>query len=184
MKTNKHTPSYKFVCFLLMIPACAIILMSFARKQNVFRPGAGPTTTSASTPDIAPVDFASVTKVVGFGSTMDARTNQMRNHTGMDFQLSAGSQVVATADGIVAVQAYGEKPGNFIRIKHNNTYSTRYYHLETALVKRGDKVRKGQVIGLVGNTGLSTTPHLHYEILKNDAAVDPKGYLPGVPAAD
>jgi len=184
MMTKKKTSYYMMVVYLLMVPACAIMLMSFGKKQNALTPdiGHGQSITTRNTPDIAPVDFTKVKKVVLYGDIMNPRTNEMRNHTGIDFQLSAGSDVVATADGVVMAQAYGDKPGNFVRIKHNETYSTRYYHLETALVKVGDKVTKGQVIGLVGNTGLSSvTPHLHYEILKNDATVDPRGYLPELP---
>ena len=81
------------------------------------------------------------------------------------------------ADGVVTAQTYADRPGNFVRIQHSDSYSTRYYHLETALVKVGEKV-----IGLVGSTGTSSTaPHLHYEVLKNDEPVDPKRYLPKLP---
>jgi murein DD-endopeptidase MepM/ murein hydrolase activator NlpD len=188
MMTKTKTSSCKFLVYLLMVPVCAIMLMSFGKKQNEVQPEiahVAQNRATQDTPDIAPVDLTKVTKVVLFGEMMDHRTNKLRNHSGIDFALSEGSEVVATADGVVIAQAYGDKPGNFVRIKHNETYSTRYYHLETALVKKGDTIRKGQVIGLVGSTGsLSTAPHLHYEILKNGGTVDPKDYLPRLPGLD
>lgn len=168
-----------------MVPVCAIMLMSFEKEPHetqfniVMRP---PGLAVQDTPDISPVDLTKVTKVVLYGEMMDRRTNKLRNHTGIDFVLNKGSDVVATADGMVIVQAHGKKRGNHVIIKHNDVFSTRYFHLETALVKHGDRVTKGQVVGLVGNTGLSAAPHLHYEILKNDSMVDPKEYLPSLPA--
>lgn len=183
--TKAKTSPIMVLVHLLMVPACAIMLMSFVKKQIEIQPGLANAAQEAAPqdiPDIAPVDLTEVTKVVLYGERMDRRINKPRNHTGIDFELSKGSNVVATADGIVIVQTYGDKPGNFVSIKHNETYSTRYYHLETALVKRGDRVSKGQVIGLVGSTGLySTAPHLHYEVLKNDAPIDPKDFLPRLP---
>jgi murein DD-endopeptidase MepM/ murein hydrolase activator NlpD len=65
-------------------------------------------------------------------------------------------------------------------IKHNETFTTTYSHLKEMSVKTGDQVQKGQAIGSVGNTGLSTKSHLHYEVLKNEQPVDPKPYLRGV----
>lgn len=163
----------------LFVPVCALILMSFGFHQNGQPKN---DLTAQDIPDTAPVDFARVTKVVLFGDITDPATNKARKHTGIDFQLSAGSNVVATADGVVVASKYADKPGNFVLIKHNETFSTRYYHLDASLVKAGERVRKGQVIGLVGSTGvLSTTPHLHYEVLKDDKAVDPKDYLPELP---
>jgi murein DD-endopeptidase MepM/ murein hydrolase activator NlpD len=164
-----------------IVPLCAIILMSFSNKQSEV-----PSETAyvpQNAPDIAPVDLTKVTKVVLYGQRADRTTNQLRNHTGIDFEITKGSDVVSTADGIVVVQRVGELRGLHVIIKHNETFSTRYFHLESALVKQGDTVKKGEVIGLVGNTGLSSVPHLHYEILKNDATIDPKNYLPKLPGS-
>ena len=185
MTTKKKTSSYVFVICLVMVPAFAIMLMAFAKKHKSAESEISSLqqiVIAENIPDIAPVDFAKVTRVVPYGEVMDPRTNKMRKHTGIDFQLSAGSEVVATADGVVKIQRFADKYGNYILIEHSDTYSTRYSHLESALVKRGDKITKGQRIGLVGNTGLSsTTPHLHYEILKDGTMVDPKDYLPVLP---
>jgi murein DD-endopeptidase MepM/ murein hydrolase activator NlpD len=70
--------------------------------------------------------------------------------------------------------------GNIIVIQHDGIYSTSYSHLKSMDVKAGDKVKKGQVIGLVGHTGLSTKDHLHFELLKNAEAIDPINYLPEI----
>lgn len=185
MMTKKKTTRYMFVNCLLIVPAFAVVLMSFQWKQIAVQPLIiqEQNIVVSNVPDIAPVDFARVTNVVLYGDIIDPRTNQRKNHTGIDFQLNAGLDVFATADGVVVIQRYGEKQGNYIEIKHNETYSTRYYHLQSALVKKGDRIIKGQVIGLVGNTGLSAIPHLHYEIIKDYARVDPKDFLPQLPGS-
>ena len=184
MMAKTKTSSWRLVFYLLMVPVTVLMLMSFGRKQNEVLPEVTQVSRidGENIPDISPVDLTKVTQVLLYGEILDPRTNKLRNHTGIDFALSKGSDVVATADGVVIVQAYGEKRGNHVIIRHNEIFSTRYFHFERALVKRGDRVKKGQVIGLVGNTGLSTTPHLHYEVLKNYARVDPKEYLPPLPA--
>ncbi len=94
-------------------------------------------------------------------------------HTGIDIAVSQGTEVVAAAPGRVAESKYDDGRGNYIVIRHNDEYSTLYAHLEKASVKSGDTVEKGQIIGTVGSTGLSTGPHLHYEIHKNGTPVDP-----------
>jgi murein DD-endopeptidase MepM/ murein hydrolase activator NlpD len=185
MKTKNKTSAFFFAVSFALVPSCLIMLMSFGKKQQEERelPAIVQNQVTENIPAIAPVDFGKVTKVVLYGEVIDPETNKTKNHTGIDFQLSAGSDVVATADGVVASQSYGEKPGNFVVIRHNPTFSTRYYHFSKTLVKAGDRVTKGQVIGLVGNTGLSTISHLHYEVLKNNTPVDPKGYLPVLPGS-
>ncbi|HYC87021.1 MAG TPA: M23/M56 family metallopeptidase [Chryseosolibacter sp.] len=184
MMTKKRTSRCLTMAYLLMIPAFAALLTSFGRKNT--QPETIAITMSIQTPpqipDIAPVDFSKVTRIVMYGDRIHPATRQLKKHTGIDFELPAGSDIVATGDGVIVVQQYGELEGNYVVIKHDETHLTRYYHLEKALVKKGDKVHKGQVIGLVGSTGiLSTTPHLHYEVIKNGTDVDPKAYLPVLP---
>ena len=186
MMTKKQTSTYKFIVYFLLIPACAILIMSFGQSRNAITSQVGQIALQnldENIPDIAPVDLTKVTKVVLYGERKDPAPNQMRHHTGIDFELMEGSDVVATADGVVEFARYGEKYGNYVRIKHSDTYSTQYSHLKPAMVKRGVKITKGQVIGLIGNSGLSTKPHLHYEILKNGTMVDPKHYLPKLPGS-
>jgi len=101
-----------------------------------------------------------------------------RLHTGIDFQSPEGEIVKSTADGIVIENTFDANRGQFVLIKHGDPFSTSYSHLQSATVKVGDEVKTGQTIGYVGNTGLSKGVHLHYEVLKNGEAVDPKDYLP------
>lgn len=183
--TKRETSNYLFVTYLLMIPAIAVVLMSFGRKNMQAETEKSYTVESHTVhqnPENAPVDLTKVTKIIMYGERIHPATQKLTMHTGIDFVLPVGSDVVAARDGVVIAQQYGEREGNYIVISHDNTYSTRYYHLQKALVKNGDKVTKGQVVGLVGSTGvLSTAPHLHYEVLKNGTPVDPKEHLPALP---
>ncbi len=99
-------------------------------------------------------------------------------HEGIDFSAPVGTDVYASGDGVV-VQAtrsnYGY--GNIIKIDHGFGYMTVYAHLDKIDVRKGQKIKRGQIIGLVGNTGLSTGPHLHYEVRKNDRRVNPIYYF-------
>ena len=103
-----------------------------------------------------------------------------RLHTGIDFESPEGEIVKSTDDGIVIENTFDSYRGQFILIKHGDTFSTSYSHLQSATVKVGENVKTGQTIGYVGNTGLSKGVHLHYEVLKDGTAVDPKDYLPKV----
>lgn len=98
-------------------------------------------------------------------------------HYGMDFTAKIGTNVYATGDGIVKdVQSIGGGYGRWIMIDHGFGYCTRYAHLNGFNVKIGDHVKRGSVIGFVGNSGTSTGPHLHYEVLRNGKAVNPQYY--------
>jgi murein DD-endopeptidase MepM/ murein hydrolase activator NlpD len=98
-------------------------------------------------------------------------------HPGVDFAAKTGTEVKATADGITVLADWDETYGNLVAIDHGNGFTTYYGHNSKNLVKVGDKVSKGDVVALSGNTGRSSAPHLHYEIRKDDVPVDPKGYL-------
>ena len=105
------------------------------------------------------------------------------NHKGQDIAAPTGTKVKSVDDGVVVRSspvAQGGGYGNFIVIKHKDFYSA-YGHLSKREVNKGDTVKKGQLIGLVGSTGLSTGPHLHFEIRKseNGSQIDPKPYLTG-----
>lgn len=100
-------------------------------------------------------------------------------HYGMDFSCGIGTQVLASADGTVTEAYYHRDFGNTVLITHANGTQTRYAHMSELLVQSGDSVKQGQVIGLSGNTGDSTGPHLHFEIIVDGNRVDPQGYLYG-----
>jgi murein DD-endopeptidase MepM/ murein hydrolase activator NlpD len=113
------------------------------------------------------------------------RTHPIHNipkmHTGLDMQASTGTKVHAAGDGVVKLS--GTSRGGYgmqIEIDHGGYgYVTKYAHLSNITVKKGDKVKRGQVVGLSGNTGLSKGPHLHYEIIKNGKKIDPIDYFYG-----
>ena len=100
-------------------------------------------------------------------------TGRIAPHKGVDFALPIGTPVLAVGDGEVVMAKNGGAAGNYVAIRHGRQYTTRYMHLSKALVKPGQKVKRGDRIALSGNTGRSTGPHLHYEVWINNQAVNP-----------
>lgn len=98
-------------------------------------------------------------------------------HSGLDIANRRGTPVYATADGVVRKRLYQRFIGRMLEIEHGYGYRTRFGHLHNTFVKAGDVVRKGQLIGLMGNTGRSTGPHLHYEVIHNGKHKNPYQYL-------
>lgn len=113
----------------------------------------------------------------GFGMRNHPILGIRRMHEGMDFFATKGTEVYATADGLVKSRSYSETFGNVVILNHEEGVETYYAHLSKFNVKSGQKVKRGDVIGYVGNTGLSSGPHLHYEIHLNGREVDPVHYL-------
>jgi len=118
-----------------------------------------------------PVDGARLTS--GFGKRRHPVLGYTKMHRGVDFGAPSGTPIYAAGDGTVEVAGRNGGYGNYIRIRHNGTYKTAYAHLSRIKVKNGSRVRQGQVIGLVGSTGRSTGPHLHYEVLQNNKQTNP-----------
>lgn len=100
-------------------------------------------------------------------------TRRVAPHNGVDFAVPVGTPIVAAGDGEVLISRYSSSAGNYIAIRHGKQYSTRYMHMSKLLVKPGQIVKRGDTIGLSGNTGRSTGPHLHYEFLVNNKPVNP-----------
>lgn len=116
--------------------------------------------------------------VSGFGMRKDPVLNVEKRHTGVDFNVEIGAEVMATADGRVDFVGNQETGyGKYIVIKHGDEFETWYAHLSEMMVKQGDEVKAGQVIGKSGNTGKSNVPHLHYAIKKSGEFVDPLPYM-------
>ena len=102
-------------------------------------------------------------------------------HSGMDIDGEKGDDVIAPANGTVIKAGWHGGYGNMIEIDHGNGLTTRYGHLSKIGVSVGDSVQRGQLIGLIGSTGRSTGPHLHYELRLNDKAINPRRFLPPEP---
>ena len=129
-------------------------------------------------PEILPLKSTEKVRMTsGFGMRMHPIHKVRKPHKGMDFSCPMGTEVIATADGkITAVKMYKDGYGKLIAISHG-TYQTRYAQLSEFKVKEGDMVKKGDVIGLSGSSGMSTAPHLHYEVLEGDKHVDPAKFI-------
>ncbi|NMA25182.1 MAG: peptidoglycan DD-metalloendopeptidase family protein [Clostridiales bacterium] len=111
-----------------------------------------------------------------FGNRKHPIFKDYRMHTGIDIGASYGASVMAADGGVIIISEYSPSYGHYIVISHGNGMTTLYAHLSKRLVKEGDKVTQGQKIGLIGSTGNSTGPHLHYEISKNGSRVNPLTY--------
>lgn len=128
----------------------------------------------ASTPSIWPTR-GWVTSA--FGYRKSPFTGLPEKHEGLDIAARMGSEVRATADGKIILAGRESGYGNMVEIDHGYGVLTRYGHNSKNLVKVGDKVKRGQVIALIGNTGRSTGPHVHYEVLLNGIPVSPRNYI-------
>jgi murein DD-endopeptidase MepM/ murein hydrolase activator NlpD len=112
-----------------------------------------------------------------FGQRADPFTGYTVAHKGLDFAAPEGTKVSAVAAGLVTFAGERTGYGQMVEINHGNGLATRYAHNEKLLVKEGDMVRKGQEVSLMGSTGHSTGPHLHFEVLKNGSPVDPLRFI-------
>jgi len=128
----------------------------------------------ASTPSIKPVNGWITSK---FGYRKSPFTGQKEFHSGLDIANKIGTKLIATANGKISYAAKKMYIGNLIIIDHGFGRVTKYGHLQKLLVKRGQKVKRGDVIGLMGNSGRSTGPHVHYEVRINGAPVNPLKYI-------
>lgn len=132
----------------------------------------------ASIPAIQPVANKDLTRVAsGYGMRIHPIYKTEKMHTGMDFTSPVGTEIHATGNGVVNKVEYdGRGYGNNVIISHGFGYQTLYGHMSKILVRPGQKVSRGDLIGYVGNTGTSTGPHLHYEVLKGGKPVNPVNY--------
>ncbi|QIA64164.1 peptidoglycan DD-metalloendopeptidase family protein [Vibrio astriarenae] len=121
----------------------------------------------------SPLDFRRVTS--NFNPTRrHPVTGQVRAHRGTDYAAPVGTPIWAAGDGVVEKSGYNKFNGNYVFIRHSNTYMTKYLHLQKRKVKTGQRVKQGQTIGTLGGTGRVTGPHLHYEFLVNGVHKNPR----------
>lgn len=140
------------------------IIKRALRKQDMF----------ASIPAIQPIENKDLKRVAsGFGYRIHPIYKTRKMHTGMDFTAPKGTPIYATGNGKVTYAAYNEGYGYHVIVDHGFGYETLYAHMSKMEVRKGEEVTRGQELGKVGSTGLSTSPHLHYEVIKNNRKVNP-----------
>jgi murein DD-endopeptidase MepM/ murein hydrolase activator NlpD len=112
-----------------------------------------------------------------FGKRTDPFTGKQEHHEGVDFAGKEGADVVAVGDGVVSWAGKRSGYGTMVEVTHGNGYVTRYGHNKKSLVAVGETVKKGQLIAMMGSTGRSTGPHVHFEVLRNGKTVNPGKYI-------
>tara|TARA_B110000977_G_scaffold200514_2_gene291334 strand:- start:6225 stop:7487 length:1263 start_codon:yes stop_codon:yes gene_type:complete len=121
----------------------------------------------------APVNFAKISSRYDLKRKIAFYGNKVRPHKGTDYKAAVGTEILATANGKVVESTRRGGNGKYVKIKHNNVYSTQYLHMKSQKVKKGDFVKQGDVIGWVGMTGNTSGPHVCYRFWKNGRQVDP-----------
>ncbi|WP_425390451.1 N-acetylmuramoyl-L-alanine amidase [Ekhidna sp.] len=205
---NKQKNKYAGLLYALTLPVLVSVIFAFSSKEaiepienvgnelaeiltpepsfklptfNLPEPKAqlNKTEQDDNVPSIMPVKSQDLVRLTsGFGKRIHPVKKVEQWHLGVDFSCPIGSQILATANGVVeSLQDKSEGYGKLIKIDHGNGYRTYYAQLSQFKVKEGDQVKKGEVIALSGNSGMSTAPHLHYEVKKGDKRVDPMDYI-------
>ncbi|MBT8149615.1 MAG: peptidoglycan DD-metalloendopeptidase family protein, partial [Pseudomonadales bacterium] len=130
----------------------------------------------------APLDFTRVSSSFNM-KRLHPITKKVKPHRGIDYAARRGTPVYTVGDGRVVKSGYSKANGKYVVIKHGESYTTKYLHLDRRSVKRGQRVKQGQVIGNVGCTGLCTGPHLHYEFLAHGVHRNPRTIIKKLPKA-
>jgi len=132
-----------------------------------------------SVPSILPIEDKELTRLSsGFGMRDDPVYHVPKMHAGLDFTAPTGSKIHSAGEGVVEKMEFSTGGyGNHVIINHGFGYKTHYAHMSEFKTRVGKKVKRGEIIGLVGSTGKSTAPHLHYEVIKNGHKIDPMNYF-------
>ncbi len=132
----------------------------------------------ASIPSIQPIPNKDLKRLAsGYGMRMHPILKVRRMHAGCDFSAPQGTPIYATGDGKIIRARFFKSSGNMITIDHGYGYTTKYLHMSKFNVKEGQEVKRGDIIGYVGNTGLSKAPHCHYEVWKDGRHINPVNYF-------
>jgi murein DD-endopeptidase MepM/ murein hydrolase activator NlpD len=132
----------------------------------------------ASRPAIQPVSNKQLNRLhTTYGSRVHPIFNTVKDHKGLDFSAPRGTPVYATGDGRISMAHFSGSYGNVVYVDHGFDFETRYAHLNRFIVHQGEFVKRGQVIGYVGNTGISASPHLHYEVLFKGVHTNPINFF-------
>ncbi len=179
MITKHKSSKLSKLQYLILLPVFALLIQSFSVVKNFKTETTGnyPTSSKSDVPSIIPIkgDYKISSE---YGMRMHPIKKKEMMHTGIDLKAKTGTPVVATADGIVIKSEFlKDTYGKVVVIKHNDTYTTLYSQLSEMKVEVGNKVKQGHIIGLVGSSGMSTGPHLHYEVRKDGEKVNPANYF-------
>jgi murein DD-endopeptidase MepM/ murein hydrolase activator NlpD len=132
----------------------------------------------SSIPAIQPINNKSLRSLAsGFGMRIHPIYKVRKFHTGIDFSAVRGTAIYATGDGEATIPNRNDGYGNLIEVHHGFGFVTRYAHCDKILVKNGQKIKRGEIIGYVGSTGTATSPHLHYEVIRNGNYANPVYYF-------
>jgi len=112
-----------------------------------------------------------------FGMRLNPLSKEKALHKGIDIRAKIGTPVLSTGNGFVKEAGYKPQAGIYVSIQHEGNFTTNYFHLSSLSVTSNEEVKAGQMIGKVGNTGMSMNPHLHYEVLKDEVPVNPREYI-------
>ncbi|MBN2329615.1 MAG: peptidoglycan DD-metalloendopeptidase family protein [Candidatus Omnitrophica bacterium] len=147
--------------------------------QKIFIPGAdSPVVITRKSRMVSPISNTVI--VSGFGMRKHPLGGVLRFHRGIDLKADSGTPVRAVMDGVIIEAGWQGTLGRYIKIRHSGGFETVYAHNSRIKVRKGQRVKQGQTISLSGNTGRSTGPHLHFEVIKNGKHVDPVQYLPRI----
>lgn len=143
--------------------------------DNIFEMVKNKSEMLAAIPAIQPISNQNLTRVAsGFGDRIHPIYKTKKIHTGMDFTAPKGTEIYTTGNGVISEAKYSKRGyGNHVVIDHGYGYNTLYAHMKNLSVRVGQKVKRGEVIGYVGNSGSSVGPHLHYEVIKNGIKINP-----------
>ena len=169
MISKNKSSKWQLLRYLLIVPVMAIMTMSFTNSINK----------NGDVPSISPIKAGEYDQISSsYGMRIHPIYKVEKFHSGIDFVAREGTNIIATANGVVTkVEFQKEGYGKMAIINHGDGYETWYTHMNDYAVKVGEKVKKGEVIGYVGSSGLSAEPHLHYEVRKNGKPVNPQDYI-------
>lgn len=183
MITKNNSKPLQKLNYALVLPVCILFVMAFAPSGVVNNYGIGYNMellhVKPSPPSLFPVKNGTKADITAtFGKKQQhPKLKHKVTHNGIDIKAAIGTPVIATANGTVVKANYEGNWGNLIIVAHGDGYETWYAHLKGFNSKENQVVKAGDVIGYVGNTGLSTGPHLHYEVKLNGAHVNPMKYI-------
>lgn len=182
MISKPNTQKIKVIQYAVLIPVIAVLTMAFSQnapqsKTNILIP-ADKITTKSKTSFIYPIQKGEYKITSTFGERMHPIKKKLMMHNGVDFAAKTGTNVKASASGKIIKREFKENSyGNVLVIEHVNGHVTLYSQLSEFKSELGELVKQGDIIGLVGSSGMSTGPHLHFELRKNDEYLNPEDYL-------